>query len=188
VARETTHWVRSDADSAASVAAIVVLSSGVQSDTALDPPGADRLIMGLQRMHERAAPRLLTTTAIVTRDGERLSTLPDERRLVHLAGLDSAWTALDSVGNTHDEALRAAAALHASPSSPQTVAVVTSPMHTRRACAAFEKAGFRVICVPARERDHDTWHPATPEDRLAAWRVYLYERLGWVKYRWKGWV
>jgi uncharacterized SAM-binding protein YcdF (DUF218 family) len=81
-----------------------------------------------------------------------------------------------------------AAAHLKSPAAPVQIALVTSPMHTRRACATFEKLGFRVVCVPALERDHDTWHPVTAEDRLAAWRAYLYERLAWVEYSYRGWV
>jgi uncharacterized SAM-binding protein YcdF (DUF218 family) len=105
--------------------------------------------------------------------------------LVHLAGVDSIWTVLDSVVSTRHEAERAAASL---PPSNRTIIVVTSPMHTRRACATFEKVGFRVYCMPAEERLWITRHPELPRDRVPAFRMYLYERVGWLKYRWKGWI
>jgi len=66
--------------------------------------------------------------------------------------------------------------------------VVTSPMHTRRACATFAKAGFQVTCVAAFEHDTPASRPHSPGERLAAWRAYLHERLGMVKYGWQGWV
>jgi uncharacterized SAM-binding protein YcdF (DUF218 family) len=106
--------------------------------------------------------------------------------MVALSHVAAKWDVVDSVYSTRDEASRAAALLV--PAGAKTIVVVTSPMHTRRACATFEGVGFKVYCQPAREHDHDTWHPAGPADRLAAFRSYLYERLGMVKYRVKGWV
>lgn len=184
----TSRWIRSDPAPVQPPAAVVVLSSSVQSDTALNPSGADRLIAALLWAREHHVPRLLTTTAVVRVGGRRLSTAIDQARLIELAGLDSIWTALDSVGNTHDEARRAATAMGASPANRVSVAVVTSPLHTRRACATFEHAGFRVTCVPALPRDQNTMRPTTPEDRLAAWRAYVYERLGWIEYTRRGWI
>ena len=69
------------------------------------------------------------------------------------------------------------------PQGPRRVAVVTSPVHTRRACAKFEKLGSFVTCVPAREYEAATIAPARAPDRLAALREYLCEALGTVKYR-----
>ena len=66
--------------------------------------------------------------------------------------------------------------------------VVTAPLHTRRACATFVRVGFKVSCAPCREQEYNVWHPRTSRDRLEASRQYLYERLGMVKYRFKGWI
>ena len=69
----------------------------------------------------------------------------------------------------------------ATPKSRKTfslaLTVVTSPLHTRRACAAFEHLGLTVTCVGAGQYHWWTW----PYDAV-------YEQLGWIKYRMKGWI
>jgi uncharacterized SAM-binding protein YcdF (DUF218 family) len=179
------HWVRQDQLPASPLDAIVVLSADVNSDSALSSLGTDRLLTGLQLLRAGVAPRLVTTRITEHFGPRRISTDTDQDKLAHLAGAESVLVVGDSVASTREEAERTARALLPSRSR---IAVVSSPMHTRRACATFEGVGFRVYCVPARESEHVTWHPVGPGDRLAAFRAYLYERLGMVKYRAKGWV
>ena len=91
-----------------------------------------------------------------------------------LAGLENHWLNVDSVYTTRDEAVRVSAAL---PSArAQRIVVVTSPMHTRRACAAFEEVGFAVTCVAARLRVFAARNPIGSYDRLQVFQSYLYER------------
>jgi uncharacterized SAM-binding protein YcdF (DUF218 family) len=90
------------------------------------------------------------------------------------------------VRTTHDEALRTAEI--ARREGWRTVVVVTTPLHTRRACATFERAGLAVVCVPSEERTFALRHLDAPGDRLAAFGEWLYETLGWIKYRHLGWV
>lgn len=184
--RAMQSWVRQDAPPAGHVGAVVVLSGGLNSDGNLNIVTADRLLTGLELVRAGMAPQLLTTRVVKTLRGERVSSDPDQRRLIQLAGEDSAWTILDSVSDTRHEAERAASFLL--PRGIRIIAVVTSPAHTRRACATFEMLGFQVYCVPARERGHSTWRPKDAGDRLASFRSYLYERLGMRKYQIKGWV
>lgn len=181
----TGGWVRNDSWSQPKVDAVVVLSSYIRSNDDLDALSTDRLLSGLSLVRGGVAPRLVTTRVVAKIHGTRLLSDDDQRRLVHLAGLDSVWTEVDSVGSTRDEARLTAQLLLP---KARTIAVVTSPMHTRRACAVFEAVGFRVFCVASRESENNTWHPVTADDRLAAFRQYLYERLGMIKYGWKGWV
>lgn len=177
-------WVRAD-PLPATADAIVVLSGTVLADTALNLEGTERLLSGLELFQRGVAPRLFTTKVeIQYPDGVRTST-PDQERLVKLAGATAAWTVLEGVFTTRDEALQAAIKL---PNGSRSLIVVTSAMHTRRACATFEAVGFKVACYPARSRQFATWRPQDTEDRLAAFADYLYERLGMVKYRWKHWV
>jgi uncharacterized SAM-binding protein YcdF (DUF218 family) len=180
------RWVRDDPKPSQPLDAVVVLSGWVKPDSALEAVAVERLLTGLELVKAGLAPRLVTTRVVSTDGGIRVVSDDDQRRFVRLVGLESAWTEVDSVGNTHDEATRSAALLF--PVGGKRIAVVTSPMHTRRACAVFEGVGFEVHCVAAREMVAVTRHPATPGDRLAAFRDYLYERLGMVKYRAKGWV
>lgn len=180
------HLVRSDPLPDAPLDAIVVLSSGLMSDTTLGANGADRLLRGLELIHAGHAPRLVTTRLVWRSGDDIISSDPDQRRLIALVGAEALWTTVGPVATTRDEAVKSAQLLL--PAGARRIAVVTSPSHTHRACATFEKVGFKVTCVPARERDHVTWHPVTTDDRLAAFRAYLYERLGSLKYRYKGWI
>jgi uncharacterized SAM-binding protein YcdF (DUF218 family) len=176
-------WVRDDPPGPAD--AIVVLSATLKSDGHLDPDGVERLLTGLELFQTQAAPRLFTTAVDVKfPNGVRVSTA-DQRRLIQLTGATSAWTSLTGVFTTRDEALQAATEL---PTGAHTVIVVTSPMHTRRACATFEAVGFKVICKAAAEHHYVTWHPLVASDRLEAFSAYLYERLGMIKYRSNGWL
>jgi uncharacterized SAM-binding protein YcdF (DUF218 family) len=178
------RWVRDDSRSTSTgVDAVIVLSSSVKSDSLLDGQGTERLLTGVEVLRSMHAPRL-AVTRIPPSGRAGPSSDPGQRRLFQLTGVDSAIV-IDSVYSTRDEAVKAARVLG---SSVHRVALVTSPLHTRRACATFEGAGFDVVCIPAREIAHVLRNPANDEDRLAAFRAYLYERLGMVKYRWKGWI
>jgi uncharacterized SAM-binding protein YcdF (DUF218 family) len=177
-------WVRDDPLPPAADA-IVVLSASVKSDGALNAEGVERLLTGLELFQRLLAPRIFTT-AVESEfpNGVRMSTA-DQKRLIQLGGAAAAWTSLTGVFTTRDEALQAATQL---PAGAHTVIVVTSPMHTRRACATFEAVGFKVICKAATEHHFVTWHPLVPTDRLESFGAYVYERLGMVKYRSKGWL
>jgi uncharacterized SAM-binding protein YcdF (DUF218 family) len=177
-------WVRSDRP-APPLDAIVVLSASVNSDGMLNDQGVQRLLTGLQLFQAGVAPRLFTTAVEESYGSVVRSSTADQERLITLAGARSAWTSLTGVYSTRDEAMAAASQL---PSGAHAIAVVTAPMHTRRACATFEAVGFRVTCVPSREHDFVAWHPLSSKDRLESFRQYFYERLGMVKYRAKGWI
>ena len=111
----------------------------------------------------------------------------DQQRLVELAGVRDSWVLVpDPVRNTHDEALAMDRRLR--PLNARSIALVTSPWHTRRACATFEQVGFRVFCVPALERGAQTRRPLIARDRLGSFRFFLYETIGWMEYRRRGWV
>ena len=177
-------WVRNDpADS--SVSAVVVLSSDVNSEGRINDTAVERLLTGVALVRRGLAPRLFTTAVDHAFGSTVQTSVADQRRLVALGGVESSWMSIGHVRNTHDEALRTLAHL---PAGARTVAVVTSPMHTRRACATFEAVGVRVVCVAAEERGEVTWRPVTSDDRLASFRQYLYERLGMVKYASQGWL
>lgn len=173
------RWVRSD--SLGSPGAVVVLSAGVLTNGAIDAEATARLLSGAELARTRSI-RLVTTRV----NANGLSTDDDQRQLISQMAPNVPWTIVSSAMNTHDEAIGSARVLL--PLGVANVAVVTSPMHTRRACGVFEGAGFHVTCVPALERARDTWHPRLADDRLATFRAYIYERIGWIKYRMKGWI
>jgi uncharacterized SAM-binding protein YcdF (DUF218 family) len=176
-------WVRADSVPPRADA-IVVLSSSVNSAGMLNAQSVGRLLSGLELFQRGVAPALVTTE-ISTRFGSvtRTSTA-DRERLVTLGGARQGWTFVTDVHTTRDEATQVRARVGAG----KSLVVVTAPLHTRRACATFEGVGFRVACVPSRELEYDAWHPRTSADRLDSFRQYVYERLGMVKYRARGWI
>jgi uncharacterized SAM-binding protein YcdF (DUF218 family) len=165
--------------------AVIVLSSSVSADSLLDPIAVERLLTGLALFRDNGA-RLLVTTRSAVPGSNRLESDSDRRRLVDLAADTGRWHAVGPVATTRDEAVRTAALLL--PLEQKRVAVVTSPLHTRRACRAFEKVGFQVTCVPADEREYtvNTFNASTT--RLHATADWLYERLALLEYRIRGWI
>jgi uncharacterized SAM-binding protein YcdF (DUF218 family) len=177
------RWVRDD-PLPASTDAVVVLSSGVLADSALNATGVDRLLSGLTIARRLDAPRIITSQVRGIHDHVVVTSATEQRRLIALAGLASRWAIIDSVHSTHDEALQSARALLP---AARRIVLVTSPMHTRRACRVFEAVGFVVTCAAATEHTYLTWHPASSADRLASFAWWVYERLGIFKYTRMGW-
>jgi uncharacterized SAM-binding protein YcdF (DUF218 family) len=178
-------WVRNDS-LPPSAQAVAVLSSSVQSDSALDQSGIDRLLTGLEFVSQHRAPRIVTSRVETRFTEGMLSTDADQRRTIRLVDPWVQWDVVDSVHSTRDEALQMARLLI--PAGVRSIYLVTSPMHTRRACATFESVGFTVACHPALEHGNPVWRPETPQDRLASFRQYIYERLGMLKYHHNGWT
>jgi uncharacterized SAM-binding protein YcdF (DUF218 family) len=68
------------------------------------------------------------------------------------------------------------------------VLVVTSPIHSRRASAAFEKEGVTVVSTPSMESRFDLDNLDTSVDRLTAFGSVIHERLGIWVYARRGWL
>lgn len=179
-------WIRRDSLPTMPLDAVVVLSSSVNRDGALDVSGVERLLSGLA-VSRRNGARLLITTRVEDRRSDRVITSDaDQRALIQLGGDTSAWRIAAPAHTTHDEAMRTAEIL--APASSRTIAVVTSPLHTRRACATFEALGFHVVCVPSDERAYAMYSLPGPVDRVRAFFDWLYEQLAVIKYRSRGWI
>lgn len=187
LANALARWVRADALPVQPVDAVVVLSGSIHKDSSIGSVAVDRLLTALELVKAGAARRVITTRTTTKVFNQAITSDFAQHRLVSLAGLDSVWTvAADTVRSTRDEAVAVARILP--PAAAHAIAVVTSPIHTRRACQAFEAVGFQVYCVPAREHEYNTRRPTSPADHLATFRDYMYERIAMVKYRWKGWL
>ena len=170
----------------ARVDAIAVLSAGFTPDGLMRSETLDRLLSGLGLARRGLAPVMLLSRERKDFGGATASDSADLRNVTALAGAATATIFVDSVTTTRTEALRMRAIARAK--GWKTLAVVTSPLHTRRACATFEAVGFKVVCVPAAVRESGLYSRSNAEDRLRAFRSWLYETFATDSYRRRGWI
>jgi uncharacterized SAM-binding protein YcdF (DUF218 family) len=180
----TSAMVRRDSLPAQPLDAVVVLSGGITPDGMLIPEALDRLLTGLALMRDSVAPVLVVTEPRRSRQG--VTAAADQARVRALVARPFPMLMVDSVHTTRDEAVNAWRLLSAR--NAKNVAVVTSPLHTRRACATFEQVGFVVTCVPAISRVYSVTGADNGGDRLTLFREWLYERAAWFEYRSRGWL
>jgi len=179
----TKKLVRNDTLPRDGLDAVIVLSGGITPDSLLMSEALDRLLTGLALMRDNVAPVLIVTQPR-RRDGATAAS--DQARLRALVSRPFAMRTVDSVRTTRDEAVGAWRLLRAHGAT--RVAVVTSPLHTSRACATFEHVGFTVSCVSAVSRTYSVERAESGQDRLALFRAWVYERAAWIEYRLRGWV
>lgn len=162
--------------------AVFVFASGIQLDGDPSPGAMSRLLRGVELVAEGRAPVLV------------VSNLPAPyppynaivRNWVSRFAPQAEILTVGPIGNTHDEAV-AVAALFRERGFSRLLAV-TSPTHTRRAAAALEKQGVRVVCVPAIETTFDLERLDRPDDRREAFGPIVHERVGLFVYRRRGWI
>jgi uncharacterized SAM-binding protein YcdF (DUF218 family) len=159
---------------------------GLTPDSMMRSEGLDRLLTGLSLAKRGLAPVVLASREQRSFAGKVVSNSTDLQNLVALANPGARVIFVDSVFTTRTEAIRMGAIARANRWS--TLAVVTSPMHTRRACATFEAVGLRVVCVPAAVRGSGLYPGANAEDRLRAFRSWLYEVFASSSYKSRGWI
>jgi len=178
--------VRTDSLRDSRIDAVVVLSGTVTPDGRIGNGALERLVAGVTLRQRLGSEFLVLTTMQRVRRGDTTSTVADQQALV--ARLDPGAT-LELVGpvrNTHDEALATAGLARRRGWS--RVAVVTSPLHTRRACAVFEATGLRVVCHPSDSRDYALNLRRDTGSRLESFRDWLYEVVASKVYRRRGWL
>lgn len=169
--------------------AVVVLAEGITADSLLWPQALDRLLSGAEYVKTGVAPRLVITRNVERYRGRGIPSTPDQQRIVALAGIDPASVqVVDSVHSTRDEAVRAWQLL--APQGIRRIVLVTSPMHSGRACRTFQRVGFSVTCWPSVSRDVPFTRGALHRsmDRLRAFQQWLYERVAFQYYHLKGWI
>jgi uncharacterized SAM-binding protein YcdF (DUF218 family) len=186
IRRPVQALVRSDPIGARPLQAVVVLSGGITTDGHLRPQAVDRALTGLSLIR-----RGLAGTLIVSRErwggGESAATSDaDRQRLTSLLERPVRLLIVDSVFSTRDEAVRMRALARSLDIT--SIAVVTSPTHSYRACATFEKVGFAVTCVPSESREVALRRPRLAADRVLAFQRWLYEMAALAKYRASGWI
>jgi uncharacterized SAM-binding protein YcdF (DUF218 family) len=166
----------------ARVDAIAVLSAGFTPDGMMGRETLERLLSGVALARRGLAPVMLVSMERSNRGSDSA----DLQSVISLIGEGTRTILVDSVTTTRTEALRMKTIARAN--GWPTLAVVTSPLHTRRACATFEAVGFRVVCVPATVRGSGLIPGSIAEDRLRDFRSWLYESFATDTYRRRGWI
>jgi uncharacterized SAM-binding protein YcdF (DUF218 family) len=162
--------------------AVYVLASNIQKDDDPSASAASRLWRALELVAEEKTDRVV------------ISEIPPPAG--HYEPIARAWMSafhlgrelvvLEQTSNTREEAV--AVARLCRERGFTRLLVVTSPTHTRRACAAFEREGLAVVCVPAIETQFDIETLDRPGDRVKAFGPIAHERLGLFVYRRRGWI
>lgn len=179
-------FVRRDAEGATPPDAVVVLSGAVTSDGRVMGPALERLLSGMAEARRRGIPELSLSVVADESDPTVAPSERDQRELALAFAPDLQLRFVRDVRSTRDEALAFAAL--ARTHGWQRVLLVTSPTHTRRACAAFEKAGLRVQCLPAVSRSYSLARLDRPEPRRLAFGEIAYETAAALLYRIRGWI
>jgi uncharacterized SAM-binding protein YcdF (DUF218 family) len=181
------RWIREDPLPDSALSAVVVLSAGVNPNNTLNGEGLDHLLTGLELVRAGAARVLVTTTVEEMFPRGSVSSGADQARIVALFGGSPHWMRTPVAESTRDEAVKSAETLL--PRGLRRIAVVAAPMHTRRACSAFEAVGFDVTCVPARTRTPGGNDPGPwPADRLRIAGEWAYEVVANAEYSARGWL
>lgn len=168
-----------------SLDAVVVLSGGVTSDGYLVPDAVDRMLSGMQ-LAKATGTSVLVTTRLRNPRNLEITSDADQHRLFEMMGSGLRLFTVRDVFSTRDEAI--AVRDLAAEQGWARIAVVTSPAHSRRACGTFEKVGLRVTCVPADSRRVALRTLNSPDDRVLAFELWLYELVGTTQHRLRGWL
>lgn len=166
--------------------AVVVLSGSVLSDGRVTGAALERLISGFQQARRLGIPIVALSVVGDDDDPSVESSARDQRELAQLMAPGLELRFVQNVHSTRDEAL-AFAAMGRTHGWRQVV-LVTSPLHSRRACAAVEHAGLAVRCLPATSREYALSRLDRPQNRRLAFNDVLYESAATLLYAIRGWT
>ena len=162
--------------------AIFVFGSSIQMDGDPAPDAVSRLLRGIELVAEGRATRLVVSE--IPPPAGRQTPLA-RAWLERFAGRGEVFT-VGPIRNTREEALAVADLCRRE--GWTTVLAVTSPTHARRAAAALEREGLRVVAIPSIETRFDLEQLDRPGDRREAFGTLVHERVGLLVYRWRGWI
>lgn len=191
VAPMVAPFVRRDAVTVASAPvdaadAVVVLSGSVTSEGRVTGAALERLISGFQQARRLGIPVVALSVVGDDADPSVESSERDQRELAQLMAPDLELRFVKDVHSTRDEALAFAAM--ARTHGWRRVVLVTSPLHSRRACVTVEHAGLPVRCTPAVSREYALSRLDRPENRRLAFADVVYESAAAVLYALRGWT
>jgi uncharacterized SAM-binding protein YcdF (DUF218 family) len=162
--------------------AVFVLASRLQADGDLTGTAMARLLHGLELVGEGHAPRLILSELYPP---SARYAVPARALIADLRLTGELFT-VGPVYNTRDEA-RAVARL-CRDQGWHRILLVTSPVHSRRACATFEREGLEIVSSPSVETRYDLERLDQPGDRLMAFSSVMHERVGLWVYARRGWI
>ncbi|WP_310570896.1 ElyC/SanA/YdcF family protein [Gemmatimonas sp.] len=166
--------------------AVVVMSGSVTSEGRVTGAALERLISGFQQARRLGLSVVALSVVGDDADPSVESSERDQRELAQLMAPDLALRFVKNVHSSRDEALAFAAM--ARTHGWRRVVLVTSPLHSRRACAAVEHAGLPVRCAPAASREYALSRLDRPENRRLAFADVVYEIAATLLYRMRGWT
>ncbi|WP_396200773.1 YdcF family protein [Gemmatimonas sp.] len=166
--------------------AVVILSGSVTSEGRVTGAALERVISGFQQAHRRGIPVVALSVVGDDADPSVESSERDQRELAQLMAPELELRFVKHVHSTRDEALAFAAM--ARTHGWRRVVLVTSPLHSRRACATVEQAGLPVLCAPAASREYALSRLDRPENRRLAFADALYEGAATLLYASRGWT
>lgn len=178
-------WLASDLvrrDSPRPADGVFVLSSSLQLDGDPTPASLSRLLHGLELLGQGLAPRLVLSEL----RPPSASYSAFARATMSRLRLERELVSVGPVGTTRDEAVAVGELCRQR--GWKRLLIVTSPVHSRRACAALEREGVAVISSPCVETEYDLERLALPNDRLQAFSAVLHERIGLWLYARRGWL
>ncbi len=156
-------------------------------------PGADRFTNALWLYRAGRVRRIIVSggSGAVLRKAH--TEAADLAVLLRLAGVPNSTILLeDQSRNTHENALFTKRLLAGHPEL-DTLVLVTSAFHQRRALGCFREAGLRPLSFPAgfrstdRQPTPDYWLLPSPA-ALESWSLLVHEMAGWLTYKLLGYL
>ena len=152
--------------------AVFVTASGIHPTGELTSIAMARLMHGIELVAERQAPALVLSDL----KSPSPSYAGAAKSLMEHLGVASELQTVGPNENTRDEALSLARICRER--GWKRVIVVTSPYHSRRACAAVEHEGISVACSPSVETTFDLNGLVRSYERRRAFSKTVQERIG----------
>lgn len=156
-------------------------------------PGADRFTSALWLYRAGRVRRILISGGSGAVQATAHTEAADLATLLRLAGVPQSAILLEERSrNTRENALNMQRLLAAYPEL-DTLVLVTSAFHQRRALGCFRRVGLRPIAFPAgfrstdRQGTPDYWLVPSPA-ALENWSLLLHEVAGWLTYRLLGYL
>ncbi len=150
-------------------------------------PGAQRTNEAQSRaLHAVELLALRKAHQVVVVESSLLQGVAMVREVRDRLGVEGDLVVAGHGDTTREEAVAVAAA--AREKAWKVLLVVTSPIHSRRACAALEKEGVTVVSSPSIDSRFQVDEVDTSAERLAAFGSVIHEKLGiWIYMR-RGWL